>query len=159
MKRILIVGGGAAGLGAAYKVRRAVSEGHDLDFLLIEKEHRLGGKIRTEIISDRSGEGTFIVDGGPDCFLTEKPACHRIAKLTGILDQELPTDDSRRRTWILARGRLHEMPDGVMMFAPTKFVPFMTTGLFSWPGKIRLGLDLFIPRKKVLPGGSDDETL
>jgi protoporphyrinogen/coproporphyrinogen III oxidase len=159
MKRILIVGGGVAGLGAAYKVRRAVSQGHDLDFLVIEKEERVGGKIRTEIVLDPTGEGSFVVDGGPDCFLTEKPACHRIAKLTGIFDQELPTDDSRRRTWILARGRLHEMPDGVMMFAPTKFVPFMTTGLFSWPGKIRMGMELFIPRKKVIPGRPDDETL
>ena len=113
----------------------------------------------TEIVPDPSEKGEFIVDGGPDCFLTEKPACHRIAKLTGIFDDELPTDDSRRRTWILSRGKLHQMPDGVMMFAPTKFVPFATTGLFSWPGKIRMGMDLLIPRKKVAPGEFNDETL
>jgi oxygen-dependent protoporphyrinogen oxidase len=101
----------------------------------------------------------FIVDGGPDCFLTEKPACHRIAKIVGIFDDELPTDDSRRRTWILSRGKLHQMPDGVMMFAPTKFVPFATTGLFSWPGKIRMAMDLFIPPKKVAPDELNDETL
>ncbi len=136
MKRIIIIGGGVAGLGAAYKIRRAVSEGHDLDFLLFEGENRLGGKIQTEIVPDPSGEGVFIVEGGPDCFLTEKPACHRIAKLLGIFEDELPTDDSKRRTWILSRGRLHALPDGVMMFAPTKFLPFVTTGLFSWPGKI-----------------------
>jgi oxygen-dependent protoporphyrinogen oxidase len=51
------------------------------------------------------------------------------------------------------------MPDGVMMFAPTKFVPFATTGLFSWPGKIRMGMDLLIPPKKVAPGEFNDETL
>ena len=159
MKRIIIVGGGVAGLGAAYKITRAVSEGHEVEFGLIEKDPRLGGKICTEIVPDPSGEGTFIVDGGPDCFLTEKPACHRIARLTGIFDDELPTDDSRRRTWILSRGRLHQMPDGVMMFAPTKFVPFATTGLFSWPGKIRMAMDLLIPPKKVTPGEPNDETL
>ena len=159
MKRIIIIGGGVAGLGAAYKVARAASEGHELDFILIEKDPRLGGKILTEIVRDPSDESTFIVDGGPDCFLTEKPACHRIAKLLGIFDDELPTDDSRRRTWILSRGKLHQMPDGVMMFAPTKFVPFATTGLFSWPGKIRMGMDLLIPRKKVSPGEFNDETL
>jgi protoporphyrinogen/coproporphyrinogen III oxidase len=159
MKRIIIIGGGVTGLGAAYKVTRASSEGHDVEFLLIEKDPRLGGKIRTEIVPDPSEQGDFIVDGGPDCFLTEKPACHRIAKLTGIFDDELPTDDSRRRTWILSRGKLHQMPDGVMMFAPTKFVPFATTGLFSWPGKIRMGMDLLIPRKKVVPGAVNDETL
>jgi oxygen-dependent protoporphyrinogen oxidase len=159
MKRIIIIGGGVSGLGAAYKVARAASEGHDVGFVLIEKDQRLGGKILTETVADPSEEGTFVVDGGPDCFLTEKPACHRIAKLTGIFDDELPTDDSRRRTWILSRGKLHQMPDGVMMFAPTKFVPFATTGLFSWPGKIRMAMDLVIPRKKVTPGVTNDETL
>jgi oxygen-dependent protoporphyrinogen oxidase len=159
MKRIIIIGGGVAGLGAAYKVTRAASEGHAVEFVLLEKDQRLGGKIQTEIVPDPSEKGSFIVDGGPDCFLTEKPACHRIARLTGIFDDELPTDDSRRRTWILSRGKLHQMPDGVMMFAPTKFVPFATTGLFSWPGKIRMAMDLFIPPKKVVPGELNDETL
>jgi oxygen-dependent protoporphyrinogen oxidase len=159
MKRIIIVGGGVAGLGAAFKVKRAASEGHDVEFVLVEKDRRLGGKIRTEMVPDSSEQGRFVVDGGPDCFLTEKPACHRVAKLTGIFDDELPTDDSRRRTWILSRGKLHQMPDGVMMFAPTKFVPFATTGLFSWPGKIRMAMDLFIPPKEVASGEFNDETL
>jgi len=159
MKRIIIVGGGIAGLGAAYKVTRAASVGHKVEFFLIEKDPRLGGKILTETVSDPTGGGKFIVDGGPDCFLTEKPACHRVAKHTGIFDDELPTDDSRRKTWILSRGKLHQMPDGVMMFAPTKFVPFATTGLFSWPGKIRMGMEFFIPPKKVAPGELNDETL
>lgn len=159
MKRILIVGGGVAGLGAAYKVTRAASEGHEIEFVLFEKDLRLGGKICTEILPDPSGEGRFIVDGGPDCFLTEKPACHRIAKLTGIFDDELSTDESRKRTWILSRGKLHQLPDGIFMFAPTKFFPFATTGLFSWPGKIRMAMDLFIPPKKVALGDFNDETL
>jgi oxygen-dependent protoporphyrinogen oxidase len=159
MKRIIIIGGGVAGLGAAYKVTRAASEGHKVEFVLIEKDPRLGGKIQTEIVPDSSEEGRFIVDGGPDCFLTEKPACHRIARLTGIYDDELPADDSRRRTWILSRSKLHELPDGVMMFAPTKFLPFATTGLFSWRGKIRMAMDLFIPPKKVAPDEFNDETL
>jgi oxygen-dependent protoporphyrinogen oxidase len=117
----------------------------------------MGGKVRSEIV-ERDGE-RFIVDGGPDCFLTEKPAVHRIAKLLGFYDDELPTDDTRKKTLILSRGRLHEMPDGVMMFAPTKFVPFATTGLFSWSGKIRMAMDLFIPKKDVTEGELNDETL
>jgi oxygen-dependent protoporphyrinogen oxidase len=159
MKRIVIIGGGVAGLGAAFKVKRAASEGHDLEFLLVEKDRRLGGKIQTEMVPDPSEQGRFVVDGGPDCFLTEKPACHRIARLTGIFDDELPTDESRKRTWILSRGKLHQMPEGVMMFAPTKFLPFATTGLFSWSGKTRMAMDLFIPPKKVVAGEFNDETL
>ena len=159
MKRIIIIGGGVTGLGAAYKIARAASEGHEVEFILIEKDQRLGGKIRTEIVSDPLEEGRFVVDGGPDCFLTEKPACHRIAKLTGIFDEELPTNESRKRTWILSRGKLHDLPDGIFMFAPTKFLPFATTGLFSWPGKIRMAMEFFIPRKKVGPDEFNDETL
>ena len=159
MKKVIIIGGGVAGLGAAFKIARAASQGHGVEFVLFEKDQRLGGKVCTEMVRDPSGEGLFVVDGGPDCFLTEKPACHRIAKLTGIYDDELPTDESRKRTWILSRGKLHEMPDGIFMFAPTKFLPFVTTGLFSWPGKIRMAMDLLIPAKKIAPGEFNDETL
>ncbi|MDA3937450.1 MAG: protoporphyrinogen oxidase [Actinomycetota bacterium] len=162
MKKIIIIGGGVSGLGAAYKVRRAAEAGNDVSFALIEKDDRLGGKIKTETVVDEwdSVDGTeFIVDGGPDCFLTSKPAVSRIAALLGFADDTLPTDDSRKKTLILSRGKLFEMPDGVMMFAPTKFLPFVTTGLFSWPGKIRMGLDLFVPKKKVAADEVNDETL
>lgn len=158
MRRIVVIGGGVTGLGAAYKVRRAAAEGHDVAVTLVEKDDRVGGKIASEVTADG-----FVVDGGPDCFLTEKPAVHRIARLTGIEGDKLPTDESRKKTWILSRGKLYEMPDGVMMFAPTKFVPFATTGLFSWPGKIRAGMDLLVARKERWPEGDTaaqhDETL
>jgi oxygen-dependent protoporphyrinogen oxidase len=154
MKRVIIIGGGITGLAAAYKVRRAAgSDGHEVTFTLVEKDDRLGGKIQSEVFDD------FIIDGGPDSFLTEKPALHRIADLLGMADQKLPSDESRKRTWILAAGRLHEMPDGVMMFAPTKFVPFATTGLFSPVGKARMAMDLVIPKKQVPEGELNDETL
>lgn len=162
MKRIIIIGGGAAGLGAAFKVRRIAEEGHDVAFTLVEKDARLGGKIASERVEDEWDGvegGSFVIDGGPDCFLTSKPAVHRIARLAGFYDDELPSDESRKKTLILSRGRLHEMPDGVMMFAPTKFMPFATTGLFSWGGKLRMGWDLFVPRKPVRPGELNDETL
>jgi protoporphyrinogen/coproporphyrinogen III oxidase len=153
MRKIVIVGGGIAGLAAAYKVKRAAEAGNDVEFALVEKDPRLGGKIVTQHVDG------FVIDGGPDCFLTEKPAIHRIAKLLGIFDEELPTDDARKRTYILSRGQLHDLPDGVMMFAPTKFWPFATTGLFSWSGKIRMGMDLLIKRKPVTGDGPEDETL
>ncbi len=163
MKKVIVIGGGVAGLGAAYKVRRAAEAGHDVDVALYEKDTRIGGKVASEFVADEWGPehdgARFVVDGGPDCFLTEKPAIHRIAKLLGFFDDELPTDDARKKTLILSRGRLFEMPDGVMMFAPTKFVPFATTGLFSWPGKIRMAMDLFIPPKEVPEGELNDETL
>jgi len=162
MRNVIVIGGGVAGLGAAFKIKRAADEGHEVTFTLIEKDPRIGGKIATEFVDDEwdgAASSRFVVDGGPDCFLTEKPAVHRIARLTEIFDDELPTDDDRKRTYILSKGKLHEMPDGVMMFAPTKFVPFATTGLFSWPGKIRMGMDLLIPKRQWPEGERMDETL
>ena len=157
MKKVIIIGGGVAGLGAALKVKRAAESGLDVDFVLLEKDTRLGGKVRGEIIENEYGR--FVVDGGPDSFLTAKPAVHRIAKLTGVDSHKMPTDESRKLTLILKDGRVYPMPDGVMQFAPTKFVPFATTGLFSWPGKFRAGMDLFIPKKIVPDGELNDETL
>jgi oxygen-dependent protoporphyrinogen oxidase len=157
VKKVIIIGGGLAGLGAALKIRRAAAAGEDVDFVLVEKDERLGGKIDGEIVENEYG--TFIVDGGPDSFLTAKPGVKRIATEVGIAGDTMPTDESRKKTLILSRGRLYEMPDGVMMFAPTKFLPFATTGLFSWPGKLRAGMDLFIPKKKLAPGEFNDESL
>ena len=153
MKHVVVVGGGVAGLGAAFKVKRAADEGCDVSFTLVEKDPRLGGKLMTERVGD------FIVDGGSDAFIAQKPAVMRVAKLAGFDGDQMPSDESRKKTLILKKGQLIEMPDGVMQFAPTKFWPFATTRLFSWPGKIRAGMDLFIPKKKVPAGELNDESL
>lgn len=147
LKRIIIIGGGVAGLGAAYKVRRAADAGHDVTFTLIEKDDRLGGKLYTQLIEDPSGAGTFVVDGGSDSFLTEKPAVHRVAKMLGIFEDETGTLDESKKTFIVKNGELIEMPDGIMMFAPTKILPMATTRLYSWPAKLRMAFDLVLPRK------------
>ena len=159
MKRVIIIGGGVAGLGAAYKIKRAAEVGNDVEFTLIEKNHRLGGKLATDRIEDPETGGVFIVDGGSDSFLTDKPAVHRVARLLGIFDDETPTCEENKKTFIVKKGELVEMPDGIMMFAPTKIVPMATTKLYSWPAKLRMALDLVIPKKKVAPGTRNDETL
>ncbi|MEI7814953.1 MAG: protoporphyrinogen oxidase [Coriobacteriia bacterium] len=159
MKRVIIIGGGVAGLGAAYKIRRAADAGNDVEFALVEKDPRLGGKLATEHVSDPERDGVFVVDGGSDSFLTDKPAVHRVAKLLGIFDDETPTIDANKKTFIVKKGRLVEMPDGIMMFAPTKIIPMATTKLYSWPAKFRMALDLVLPKKKLTPGVRNDESL
>lgn len=163
MRKIIIIGGGVAGLGAAYKVRRAAEAGHDVEFELIEKDARLGGKLSTEYVDDPETGERFIVDGGSDAFITEKTAVHRVAKLLGIFDDETPTCDENKKTLVVKGNRLIELPDGIMMFAPTKILPMATTALYSWPAKFRMALDLVIPRKESWPEGDTaqqhDETL
>ncbi len=159
MKHIIIIGGGVAGLGAAYKIRRAADAGHDVSFTLLEKDDRLGGKLHTVHVDDPDTGGTFVVDGGSDSFLTDKPAVHRVAKLLDIFDQETGTLDENKKTFIVKDGRLVEMPDGIMMFAPTKIVPMATTSLYSWPAKFRMALDLVIPKKRIAEGEDNDESV
>jgi len=159
---IIIIGGGIAGLGAAYKVRRAADEGHDVTFTLVERDDRIGGKICTDIVECPDG-GRIIADGGSDSFLTDKTAVHRVAKLLGVFEEETGTNDETKKTFIVKGGKLIEMPDGMMMFAPTKLVPLATSTLYSWPAKFRMALDWFIPRKVRWAEGETaqqhDETL
>ncbi|HSK47028.1 MAG TPA: protoporphyrinogen oxidase [Coriobacteriia bacterium] len=162
MKKVIVIGGGVTGLGAAYKVRRAAAEGHDVDVVVVEKDSRVGGKLATEMVEDDQG-GRYIVDGGSDAFLTAKPAVARIARLLGISDDITPSCDENKTTLIVKGKRLIPMPDGIMMFAPTKMVPMATTALYSWPAKFRMAFDLVIPRKERWPEGDTaqqhDETL
>jgi oxygen-dependent protoporphyrinogen oxidase len=159
---IIIIGGGIAGLGAAYKIRRAADAGHDVTFTLVERDDRIGGKIHTDIAEDPDG-GRYVADGGSDSFLTDTTAVHRVAKLLGVFDDEVGTIEETKKTFIVKDGTLVEMPDGMMMFAPTKLVPLATTPLYSWPAKFRMALDWFLPRKVRWAEGETaadhDETL
>jgi len=162
VKKVIIIGGGAAGLGAAYKVRRAAAAGSDVECVLLEKDDRVGGKLVTDIVHDAEG-GEYVVDGGSDAFVSGKPAVGRIARMVGIADEMVPAREENKKTLIVKGKRLIEMPDGIMMFAPTKLVPLATTSLYSWPAKFRMALDLFLPRKVRWADGETaqdhDETL
>jgi oxygen-dependent protoporphyrinogen oxidase len=162
VKKVIIIGGGAAGLGAAYKVRRAAEAGNDVDCILLEKDDRLGGKLATDIVPDPEG-GEYVVDGGSDAFVSGKPAIGRIARMTGIAEDMVPAREENKKTLIVKGKRLVELPDGIMMFAPTKLVPLATTPLYSWPAKFRMALDWFLPRKVRWAEGETaqdhDETL
>lgn len=154
---VLIVGGGIAGLSAAYKLKRASEAGVDVSYTIVEKEERVGGQIWTDRFPCEAGE--VVADGGSDSYLTNKGAVARIASMLGIADEIVGTNDENKRTFIIRNGKLVEMPDGIMMFAPTKLLPLATTKLYSWPAKFRMALDLVIPKKKLKDGEIEDESL
>jgi len=142
-KRIAIVGAGIAGLSTAYYLSKLAQQGGQrLQITLLEKEGRLGGSILTE------GADGFLMEGGPDCFISEKPWALKLCKELGLEKEVIGTNQQVRRTFILWGGRLHEIPEGFMLLAPTSLWPFVKSSLFSLPGKVRMGLDLIIPRKK-----------
>ena len=150
MKRVVIIGGGISGLSTAlYLKELAQSSGHEIEYILIEKGERLGGNIKTERVDG------FLIEGGPDCFLSEKPWAAQLCRHLGLGDQIMPTTEENKGTFVLSNGKLHEMPEGLILMVPTKIMPLITTSLFSWFGKLRMGLEIFIPARH----GKEDETL
>jgi len=146
MKRLVIVGGGIAGLAAAYfALEKAEKIGEPIHLQLLDEKDRLGGCILTEKVDE------FVIEGGPDCFLYEKPWALALCEKLGLGDRILNTNENRK-VFILSKGKLHELPEGFMLMVPTSFMPFLKSSLISWPGKIRMAMDLFIPRKE-----SDEE--
>ena len=147
MKRAVIIGGGVSGLSAAYYLHgEVIRSGDDIEVTLIEKDKRFGGCIVTE-----RADG-FIIEGGPDCFLSEKPWALQLCEDLGLGDRLLCTNEENRRVFILSRGTLHALPEGFMLMIPTSFTPFLKSSLISLPGKFRMAMDLFLPRKR-----SDEE--
>jgi len=147
--RVAVVGGGMAGLGAARALEKARLAGSPLDWLLIESEPRLGGKVRTV---RRDG---FVVEGGPDSAIIEKPWPIEAARELGIADRLLDSNEDIRKSFVYSRGRLREFPEGIVLMVPTRIVPFALSSLISWPGKLRMGMDLVLPRGPE----TDDESL
>lgn len=140
MKRVLVIGGGISGLACAHRLlEERDAHGLALEVALLEAGDRPGGSIHTET---RDG---FVIEQGADSFITTKPAALDLCNRLGLEDELIRTNDAHRKTLILSRGQLHPLPDGLMMLAPTQLWPFVTSPLFSWSGKVRMGLDLVLP--------------
>jgi oxygen-dependent protoporphyrinogen oxidase len=151
---VAIIGGGIAGLSTAYYLQKqAAAAGAALSYTVLEAASRWGGHIVTERVETPAG--TFIVEGGPDSFITQKPWGVQLAQELGLAGRLLGTNDHMRKVFVLNRGRPTPMPDGVLLIVPTKFLPFVRSPLISPLGKLRMGLDLVIPPKR----DGQDETL
>jgi oxygen-dependent protoporphyrinogen oxidase len=142
MKRIAIIGGGIAGLSAAFYLEKARRAGANLQWVLFEKSDRLGGVIQTE---RRDG---FVIEAGPDSFLSIKPDASRLCQELGIGDQLIPSNDASRKTYILIKSQLVPIPHGLEFMVPTRIWPMATTPLFSFSTKLRMVAELFSAVRK-----------
>src|SRR5277367_6250300 len=126
---IAIVGGGIDGLATAYQL---ANDG--VEFTLFEASERLGGIVETV---HRNG---FIIECGPDSWVTEKPWARELAVELGPEDQVIPSNDQWRRTYVLQGGvrqtQLVPIPDGMRMMVPAKWGPLLESPLFSWQARL-----------------------
>jgi oxygen-dependent protoporphyrinogen oxidase len=137
--RTAIIGGGIAGLAAAFELEQARKAGAKVEYTLFEARERLGGCMASEIVDGA------VLERGPDSFLTEKPAGAELCREVGLGAELTPSNDADRKTCIVVRNRLIPLPDGLMFLVPTKLIPTALTRLFSLPTKVRMGLELLHP--------------
>lgn len=149
-KKIAVVGGGIGGLSAAYAMEKeADARGLNLKIELFEKQGRMGGNIQTDHIDN------FIVEGGPDCVYSEKPAALKLCKELGLEGQFLQTREEKKGTFVYWNNKLHDLPEGVILMIPTMILPILFSSLISIPGKLRMALEPFIPKRT----NKEEETL
>jgi oxygen-dependent protoporphyrinogen oxidase len=145
--RTAIVGGGIAGLAAAYELEQARRAGKKVEYTLFESRDRLGGSLSSEVVDGA------VLERGPDSFLTEKPAAAELCRELGLGAELTPSNDADRKTYIVVHNRLVPLPDGLMFLVPTKLISTALSRLFSLPTKIRMGLELLHPPR---PSGQDE---
>lgn len=152
MKRVAIIGAGIAGLAAAHRLlERSAETNEPLELLIFESGARLGGIIKTE---ERDG---FLLEQGPDSFITEKPAAIELARRLGLESHLIQANEKHRRSFIVRGTELIPVPAGFQLIAPTRFWPFFNSEIMSWSGKARMALDLVLPRLKT--NGAMDESM
>lgn len=150
-KRAVVIGGGITGLTACYRLTQQAQAGDlPLDVVLLEASDRLGGVIATRYDSD------LLLEEGPDCFLTTKPEGVELCDELGLSAELIGTTTEHRQSFIVRRGQLVPVPQGFYLMAPGSLWPFVTTPAFSWPGKLRIALDLVLPRRSA---SEDDQSL
>lgn len=142
MPRLIIIGGGIAGLAAAWYAQQA-----NIPYTLLEASNRWGGLIHTERVND------FIIEYGPDAFISRKPHALQLARELEL--EPIPVNKTPERIYVLLKKRLIPLPDGLGLIVPTKLAPFLRSPLLSWYGKLRLLAEQFIPASPI----TEDESL
>ncbi len=147
--RVVVVGGGVAGLATAHYLRRAVPDPDLLEVVGVEAASRLGGSLWTE-----QTQG-FLLEAGADSFLTARPAALRLARELGLGERLRGLTPQGRTARILHRGRLHPLPEGFTLVAPPRWRALARSPLLSPWGKVRAALDLVLPARV----GAEDESV
>jgi oxygen-dependent protoporphyrinogen oxidase len=134
--RVVIVGGGMAGLSAAW-------ECHTLDVpaVVLEAAPRTGGVVQTW-----RADG-LIFDGGPDAFLVSKTGAITLCRELGI-EPELVEMLPPRGAFIKVGERFHPLPEGGAFGVPVDARAFAASQLLSWRGKLRVAAEPLVPKAR-----------
>lgn len=132
---VVVVGGGITGMAAAHRLQQA-----GVDVVLLEKRERLGGIVETTV------DDGFVIEGGPDSFVTAKGSVLELAGELGLEAEVIPTSPQSQGSYVWWDGRLHALPGGLLLMVPSRLGPFLRSSLLSWRGKVAALKDLVLPR-------------
>lgn len=150
LKRIAVIGAGASGLAAAHRLIELSNDGPgEFEVTLFEASDTPGGVAGTRRIGD------YLVETGPDMFITNQPAAVNLCQRIGLSDELIPTETVHRGSLVLRKGKPVRVPEGFMLISPAKVWPVLTSSIFSPFGKLRMGLEYLLPRRRK----QNDETL
>ena len=139
---VAIVGGGIAGLAAAYELHQ-----RGLSVKVLEAASRPGGVIRTERFDG------WVIDGGPDALLIQKPAAVTLCRELGLGDR-LTSTLQPRTAYVLRDRRLRPLVEGSFLGFPVGIAALSRSSLFTLGGKLRMAGEILVPR-----GHADDESI
>ncbi|MCE9536284.1 MAG: protoporphyrinogen oxidase, partial [Nitrospirae bacterium] len=150
LRTVAVIGGGISGLSTAYALHeKAAAAGIPIRCTVVDAASDWGGKIVTHRVGD------LVTEAGPDSFLSQKTAAIELCAKLGLTDQLINTNETSKRACVFSQGRLRELPEGLVVISPNQLGPFLRSGLLSWSGLARMGLDLAMPVKR----SPDDESL
>lgn len=139
-RTVVIVGGGISGLATAFALlERASTAGISLRCAILDAGSSWGGKIVTHRVGD------IVTEAGPDSFLSQKPAALDLCTKLGLADQLINTNETVKKACVLYKGRMHDLPEGLLSFVPRQLKPFLRSGLLTWTGLVRMGLEIAVP--------------
>lgn len=140
-KRVVVIGAGLSGLAASHRLAtRAAAARQPLEVVLLDAKERAGGAIWTH------QQNGFVLEGGADSFITNKPQALDLCRSLGLGPRLIPTDDRHRRSFVVRQGRLLPVPEGFVLMAPNRLLPLLTSPILSLRGKLRMLMEPLIPR-------------
>ena len=152
VKRVAIIGGGIAGLAAAWQLAR-LSKDKPIQVVLFESSARLGGILETV------REGEFTIECGPDGWVTEKSRARELAEELGLGDEVIPSNDAQRKTYVLTEDRLVVIPDEMRMMVPTNLQCIDSSELFSNSAKLSFHRELERAAELKASAPAEDESV
>ncbi|WP_413432127.1 protoporphyrinogen oxidase [Crateriforma spongiae] len=145
-KRIAVIGGGMTGLAAAHEL---VTNGNNVKVTVFESGDRAGGVIQTV------RQDGFLIEGAADNFITTSPVAVKLCHQLGLGDQLVGTTPGREGAMVMRRGKLEPIPAGFTVMAPSRIWPILASKILSPWGKLRSGVEYFLPRRRDV----EDESL